>query len=286
MDLHHPFIESVFLPFAVSLAVSGTAVAIRRRLGVTPLASIGVGIGFLLAVYLVVDGLVWPPRTAVQKLPYITAGLVLAGTMLERLAARRPLFLWSAMPMLAAMLLWLDWPRLAGTSSGDPWPAVLVLLAGGVMLWTLVRGDGKGRAPGMSMLVLAALGLAGAAFNAGSLVLFQAALALAAAAGGFALWNWPRPRLPPGPAGILVGGGGLLSLAMLLLTLTEIRPWALVPLLAVFFTDRLARRLPVFGRLDPDVMEAVWVVVLSLPLVAAAALLAAPAPAADGLYYY
>lgn len=286
MDLHHPFIESVALPFAVALAATGTAVAVRRRLDLTPLASISVGIGFLLAVYLVVDGLVWPPRTAVQKLPYITAGLVLAGMTLELLGPSRRFFTWTATAVLAAILLWLASPRLAGVTTADLWSPGLVLLAGAIILPTLVTGDGKGRAPVPSMLVLVALGLAGAAFNAGSLLLLQMAAALAAAGGGFALWNWPRPRCLLGPAGVLVGGIGLLVLTALLLTLTEIRPWALLPLLAVFFTDRLARRLPVPGRLDPQTMEAAWTVVFSLPLVAATTFLAAPAPAGDGLYYY
>jgi hypothetical protein len=286
VDLHHPFIESVILPFVVVLAATGTAVAVRSRFDASRLATTSVGIGFLLAVYLVADGLVWPPRTAVQKLPYVTAGLILAGTMLEGVARSRRFFLWAAAVVLTIMLLWLVWPQLPEASAGVFWRAGLVLLAGGTIMWTLVDREGKGRVPAPSMLVLAALGLAGAAFSAGSLVLFQIALGLAAAGGGFVLWNWPRPRLVFGPGGVLVAGIGLVLLALLLLTLTEIRSWALVPLLGVFVTDRLARRLPVPARIGPAAMEAVWIVILSLPLVAATVFLGTPAPAPDGLYYY
>jgi hypothetical protein len=133
--------------------------------------------------------------------------------------------------------------------------------------------------------VLAALGLAGAAFNAGSLALFQVALALAAAVGGFALWNWPTPRSPLGASGVVVGGLGCFAVALLLLLLTQIRPWALLPLPLVFLSAVLSRRLPVPGGLARSTLEPVYVVAIGLVPTVLAILLAQAPPPADDLYY-
>jgi hypothetical protein len=286
LDMQHPLIESVALPLVVGFAVTGVLWAARGGGNVARLASVGVAIGFLLAVHLIVDGLVWLPRTALQKLPYIVAGALLVGLGLEALPNGRRFLLLAGTGALALALLWLAWPQLERAKPADLGILGLCLLAGVTVLGRLAPVSRKCRVAGPVMLILAALGAAGAAFNAGSLVLFQLGLALAAAVGSFVLWNWPRSRLVFGPAGMLAGTVGLLAIIASMLMLSGIRPWALVPLLPVFFTDRMARYLPVPGRLDREAVEAVYVVVLSLPLLAAAVLLAAPAPGTDDLYYY
>jgi hypothetical protein len=55
------------------------------------------------------------------------------------------------------------------------------------------------RADAATALVVAALGLGVASFLGGSLALAQQALVVAAAAGGAALWLWPKARLAFGP---------------------------------------------------------------------------------------
>ena len=133
---------------------------------------------------------------------------------------------------------------------------------------------------------MSALALAGAAFQAGSLSLMQVALSLAAASGGFALWNWPRGRLPLGAAGIAIGGLGCFAVALLLLLLTEIPPVALLAAAAVFIAGPLGRRLPIRGHWSRNAIEPVYVVAIAiLPLVAAVLLATPPPPAPDDLYY-
>jgi hypothetical protein len=135
------------------------------------------------------------------------------------------------------------------------------------------------------MLIIAALGLAGAGFNAGSLVLMQVALALAAALGGFVLWNWPTVRLPFQAAGVAVGGIVCFALALLLILLTDIRPWALLPLPLIFAAAPVSRHLPVPRGLSRVAVEPVYVVLVGLlPMVAVILLAQPPAPAND-LYY-
>lgn len=286
MDLQHPLIESLALPLAVAFALAGVLRVTGSGTRDVPFASLGVGIGFVLAIYLVSDGLAWPPRTALQKLPYIAAGALAVGVLLEGIAIAR---LWSfvaAAAMFVGALLWLAWPQFAQATAGDLGMLLLFFLAGVIVLWRLSPAERKSDPTEAVMLVLAALGLSGAAFNAGSLVLFQLGLALAAAVGGFVLWNWPRPRLRFGPSGRLAGAIGLLGIIALLLMLSDIRPWALLSLLPVFFADRAARLLPVPRRADRQAVEPVYVVLVSLPFVAATVLLSAPAPPADDLYYY
>jgi hypothetical protein len=127
--------------------------------------------------------------------------------------------------------------------------------------------------------------LAGASLNAGSLVLFQLALAAAAAVGGFALWSWPRPRLPFLASGVLAAGIGGFAIALLTLLLTDIRPWALVPIALVFLGDAAARRMPIPGRFQRSTVEPIYIVALGTLLAITASYLALQPSAGDELYY-
>lgn len=284
MDLNHPLIESVVLPLALVLLFTA---ALRHGLGPhrgRTLAAAAVGATVLIAWSLIFGAPTWPARSGIEKLPFIFA-LALAGGIAADMA--RPGRLVTAAAIVAAVViiaLWLGWPQLSG---GDPEPlwrlAMAAVLAFGALAGLAATPpEGANRA---AMLVAAALGLAGAAFNAGSLALFQVALALAAAVGGFGLWNWPTPRLPFGASGVAVAGLGCFALALLLLLLTQIRPWALLPLPLVFLSAALSRRLPVPGRLERTLVEPLYVVAIGLVPALLAILLAQAPPPTDDIYY-
>ena len=283
MGLNHLFVESVVFPLALTLALTPL---LRRVLGARGelLSAAAIGIA-LLVVYALIFGLpAWPAHTGTQKLPLIFL-LALGGGMV--LDISQPGRLAVAIASAAAIVgtaLWLGWPQLKSDDSGVVLLLALTSLLALVCLAGVQRANEAG-ANRPAMIVLAALGLAGASLNAGSLALFQIALALAAAVGGFALWNWPQPRLPFAGSGMVVGALGCFAVALLLLLLTKIRPWMLLPLVLVFVSDAVSRRLPVPLRFRRTAIEPLFIVAIgSIPAVAVI-LLAGMSSSSDVLYY-
>lgn len=270
------------MPLLLAFMLTG---ALRFAFGATRgarLAAAGAAAAFLCAAWLIAGVNSWPPQTGVQKLPFIVAGGLLLGLVIDVATARRSTVFAAALWLLASYA-WIAWPRFARADSA----LAGILLAGYVLsVVALFRLTAETR-PSVNvpvMLLVGALGLAGGALAAGSLALFQLALAAAAAIGGFALWNWPTARFPFDAAGVLGAGVGVLALAALILLLTEIRPWALLALAFVFLADPIARRLPV-GRLRRQSIEPIYVALLALVPAVVSVLLAAPPQPGDDLYY-
>jgi len=120
------------------------------------------------------------------------------------------------------------------------------------------------RADGVTAAVLAALGLAGAAFAAGSLAIFQLGLILAAALGGAGLWLWPKARIRFGAALVAPAAVGWLALAQASLLLIPVAPAAVAALAAAFLAVPIVRRSlpqgrPVLGPLAVALVAAVFV---------------------------
>lgn len=120
------------------------------------------------------------------------------------------------------------------------------------------------------MLLFAAIGVSIVALLGASASIAQLAGTLAAAIGGFLLWNWPWARYPLGAAGVLGGGGVLLSLVLTLGLFSEdvSRP-ALGLLILIFLAPPLAARLPlgryaVFGPIVLGIVAAIPVVLSAL----------------------
>ena len=284
MNLDHPLIASVLVPLGLALALTA---ALRLSLGAQRaerLAAAAVGLALLLAHLLTFGAPVLPPQSGMHKLPLLFALLLAAGLAVDLLRPGRGAVRVAAAAAVVAIALWLAWPQLQGAGMAMALLLVSASLLSVASLAGLVHApaDGAHRA---AMLVLAALAIAGASFNAGSLALFQVALSLAAALGGFALWNWPRPRLPFTASAVAVGGLGLFAIALLLLLLTQIRPWALLPVPLVFAAGALSRHLPVPARFSRASVAPLYIAALALiPVLATILLAQAPSPA-DDLYY-
>ena len=219
--LHHPIFESVLLPLALAFLLAG----VLRVTAGPGRAGAAVGIAVLASVTWM-SGWSTRPAGVMQKLPWILALAWMAGLVLDR--RRFGVFVrWLA--LLACWLAaswWMD-----AASFGR---ATAFGLLGGLVIALQLRSAPE-RADGVAMSVVAALGLAALAFQAGSLALFQLCLILAAALGGAALWLWPRSRILYGTAALAVACIGWLALAQATALLLPARP-ASLGLLALAFS--------------------------------------------------
>jgi hypothetical protein len=227
--MHHPLFESLALPLLLSLA----AIGLFRRLAGPRHAAVGFGLAVLLATLWMVG---WTVRPAgvMQKLPWIFAGAWLLGAALDAGKADRRL---QWLGLLCGWIAACWWLGTRGTL-----PGISYGVAGAWVLACLLRTP-EDRSDAAAAAVVAALGLAGVCFVAGSLALFQLAVLLAAAVSGLALWLWPKPRVSFGATGVAVAGLAWLALAQATLLLVPARPPALALLAASFVTAPLLAQL-------------------------------------------
>ena len=284
VDLNHPVIESIFLPLVLTLALIAS---LQWNLGARwgkLIAGASIGMALLVADMLIFGLPVWPARSGMQKLPLILLLILVGGMFIDIVKPARIVVAAATTAAIPGIAMWLGWPQL---ESGDAGVILLLAVTSLVALLCLagVVHAQPESANRPAMIVLAALGLAGASFNAGSLALFQIALALAAAVGGFALWNWPRPRLAFAGSGVSVGMLGCFALALLLLLLTQIRPWMISPLPLIFVSDVISRRLPVPVNLRRTTIEPLYIAAIgAVPLILSILLTEMPAASQD-IYY-
>ncbi len=256
MDLlQHPLVQSLVVPLLLALA---GAAALRFALGPAQgarWAGLALGLGVIAAAALLLTWR-WPAAALVEKLPWCLACAWLLGAALEALRVRQ------LMSWFAATLLWLALSAWIGWSS-MPMAATVVLVGAGVLAALHVPDDG--RATAAATIVVTSLALAATAFVAGSLLLMQLSLLLAAATGGLALWLWPRARIRFAAGAAVMAGIGWLALAQTTALLTSAPRGALLLLALGFAAAPIAARC----RLAPG--RAVWIEPLIAAVIAAAA---------------
>lgn len=266
--LDSPLTQSATLPLAVSLVACGLVRLIGGPSRGPLVASVAVSIGFL-AAYLTISGVPpFPPRASSQKLAYLTLagaglGLVLDSLRLDRGPSRGT--------MLVALGLgvgWLAWPKLRSFEPAIVLTVSAVWIGTATVLVRLYAVRARG-SDGAMLLLVAALGLAAVSFLGRSASYAQLAAALAAATGGFMLWNWPVARFPFAAAGVLGAGGAFGAMATNVLLYTKASPIALALLLSAFFVDVLADRVPLPpGRFGQSLRPIVLAALASIPLAA------------------
>jgi len=246
IDWQHPLVQSLWLPLGLALVATGLLrLALGRRGAHWAMAGLGLSV-VVASAWLA--GLHWPPTSLTHKLPLILLLAWLAAGVMQAAGTDRigagvvALLLW------AAALWWLG--------VRDPAHVVGALLAGALVLAALLLAP-VDRAHGPAMLVVASLGLAGVAMVAGSLLLFQWSVLLAAATGGAALWLWPVALARFSLIASMTGALAWLALAQATVQLTRAPWWAVLVLVAVFAAARVARRLPGRGALLQPVVVAV-----------------------------
>jgi hypothetical protein len=242
-----PRFAASLLPLAVAFLSAGLIrLAGGAGRGAT-FADAGIGLGILavfLALYRAIPFLFHVSNHAVGEaaLAGLGLGAVLtlghAGSLLRRTAA---------VVMALAILYRLGGLAMMHGARVDSLVVALAALGGMLALLRLEAAGGRGANP-LVLLLVASVGLAGVAYVGASVSLAQLAGGIAAAAGGFLLWNWPVPRWRFGAMGVLAGGGAFVAVAAsLALLLTEPPYLSLALLLLVFLAEPVAARLP-FGR--------------------------------------
>ncbi|MGF1643041.1 MAG: hypothetical protein ACFCUJ_05310 [Thiotrichales bacterium] len=281
--IDHPLVESIAVPLAIATLLTGLLWRFNRPRW----AGAAVVAALLVASLMILDGWHWPALTGLHKLAWLFAATLALQLIAPIGTTRGTRVAWAivALAILVCGLIWIGWPRLshdplsAAVTLGALLPALLIAL----MLLTQPSAE---MTPVATSGVVAALGLAGVAFFAGSLALMQLALATAAAVGGFALWNWPRPRFAFNPefAWLLVTCLGLL--VALVIWLTPVSRWALAPLLLIAALPMLVARLPLPARWPRAVLAPLLIAVLAAPLAGLAVWLALPGESAEPDLYY
>ena len=265
--LQDPFVQSSALPLAVSLILVGALHLLRR-----PLAAAGIAAGFLVVFAMVVGLPALPPPSSMGKLFWSSAIGLLLGVAADAAGLRGRAVSAALAVWLAASLLWIALPALDSMAAIV---SVVILLA--VAAWVaFARGSQthgvekaeSPTAPAASLLALA-LAVGGTALIGSSASIAQMALALAASAGGFLLWNWPVERHGWGLSGRVATGIAVL-LAGVLTLFTQAQTAVLLLALPALLAGHVSRVLPQgHGPIGRAASSAAVTVVAVLPALAA-----------------
>lgn len=233
-------VRGVVLPLLVTVVAVGV---IRFGLGDSigkPLAAGAIAIGTMASIMAMDSWPSFPPISASQKFVYLVLFGLILGALIDLVGSvarfRRLLtVLWST-----AVVGWIGWRQLAALDPGSIISLALIDIAGIAVLWRL--HDEPGPAPTVPVALIAAcIGAAAIAFIGQSSSISRFYGALAAAIGGYVLWNWPTPRYPFGSVGVLSAGGAFLALTTIMFQFTETNTLALVFVLPVFLCPAAAR---------------------------------------------
>ena len=248
------------------------------------LASVAIIATLLIAIWQLLGIPPWLPRTGMQKLAYVVLVSLLLSVVVETRLHNRGRILALGLAWLTLGYLWLAWPQLRYWSFTLIAPLGLIYTIAIVSLWRLVELRQQGLTP-VVMLLLAALGLAGVAFVSGSLSIAQLSAALAAALGGFALWNWPVVRFSFGAVGVIGAGTALLALVVVTFLLTDASPIALVVLVLILFANSVSRRIPTRTEKLRRILGPIYLsLIAAIPAILAIGLAQLLAPTDDAYY--
>jgi hypothetical protein len=250
--LSDPLVQTAGLPLGLSFLVGGLMRVLLGPGRGAALAALGIPLGLLAAYVAILGTPPLEPRGAQQKLFHIVVLAAALGALIawSGRGGGRPV----AVLVLAvtAAEAWLFEARLRSGTFAQLWPLAAVWVG------TLFAADRLARAGASDrdapvMLLVAALGLGVVALLGASASYGQLGFALAAATGGFLLWNWPWARWPLEPAGLLGGGTALLALVAAVATFApRADKIALALLLLCFVTPTMVRhRLPPGGPWRP-----------------------------------
>lgn len=265
--LQDPFVQSSILPLAVSLILVGVLHLLRR-----PLAAAGIAAGFLVVFAMVVGLPALPPPSSMGKLFWSSAIGLLLGVAADVAGVRGRAVSAGLAVWLAGSLLWIALPALDSLAAVVSF-VILLATAAWVAFARGLQTHGpetaeSPTAPAASLLAIA-LAVGGTALIGSSASIAQMALALAASAGGFLLWNWPVERHGWGVSGRVATGIAVL-LAGVLTLFTQAQTAVLLLALPALLAGHVSRFVPqghgVIGRAASS--AAVTVVALLPALVA------------------
>ena len=245
-------LKGVFVPLVVAfMAVGVIRFGLGERAG-KKLAAAAIAAGVLTGAVAMNGWPSFPPIAASQKTVYLVLFGAVLGAGIDLLA--RPAFLLRASILVWPLVIvgWIGWRQLASMDPAVLFELAVIAISSMVIFW-LLFDDSVPDAPAPPIapvaLVAASIGATIVAFLGETVSLAQGYGALAAAAGGYALWNWPAPRYPFGAAGLLGAASAFLALTTIMFLFTETNKWALAVVLLVFLCPPAARMMPL-GKSD------------------------------------
>ena len=271
--LADPLIQSVILPLLISAILSGLlGFGSGKTIG-PRIAAAAIPMGFIVCYWAIVGWPAFPPVSSTQKIVYLILFGAVIGVIfdLTQRADNADKMRWIG-PVVwsGAIVGWMGWRMIATPSIPGLATISSLWLAGAFVIHAARATRGGGSVPAV-MLLIAAIGVSLIALMGSSASFAQLSGGLAAATGGFMLWNWPKSRFSFEWAGAFGGMGALLSLVAALVLFTDASKLALILILPVFFAERLAVRLPLASRpvLAPFVLAAVCLVPVAVAVLVA-----------------
>jgi hypothetical protein len=273
--LDHPVVQSLVLPMVVS---AGLVLVLRRG----PVAAVALGAAVLASAVATLGLTAWPPRGGMQKLPWLLGMALAAGVVLDLARAARLARAAAAVVLTVAAIGWLAAPQLRAPDMAML-AGLAALLAGGAAVVVHLGWRETPATRPVSALGVAAVALAGVAFQSGSLAIAQLAAALGVACAAYGLFALLSPGARFASAGALGAGGALVLLAALTGLLTDVTPLALALLAMVF--PMVAARVWIARPRPGGVAELVLIVTLAAVPAAGAVAAATWLQPADSPYY-
>jgi len=247
-------LKGVLVPLVVAFMAAGVIrFGLNGRFGKN-LAAAAIAVGVLTGAAALNGWPSLPPIAASQKTVYLVLFGAVLGALMDLLA--RPAFLRRASILIWPPVIvgWIGWRQLTSLDPAALLGLALIAIAGMAIFRLLYDDGGSGgaaAAPGPAApvapvaLIAASIGAAAVAFAGQTSSLSQSYGALAAAAGGYVLWNWPAPRYRFDAAGVLGAGGAFLALTTIMFRFSETNKWALAVVLLVFLCPAIVRMTPV-----------------------------------------
>lgn len=206
----------------------------------------------------------FPPRSSGQKLPYIVLFGVVIGLALDALRAET--FRAIAVVVWPAVIVgWIGWRQLTGLGAADL-ATLAVVFAAGVIILHRLHAHREGPPFAAVTILAASVGTAAIAFMSGAASTAQVLGILAAATGGFLLWNWPKPRVPFGAAALMGAGGAYITIFTTGVLFTETSRIALALMALVFLVPLTMRNFGIVNRpaIGPLAIGAVSIVPVAI----------------------
>jgi hypothetical protein len=260
-------VQSAAVPL---LAALGTMIVLRLLLGTERnrlVGGVAIAVGFV-AGYVAMIGLPsFPPRGSGQKLAYIAAIGGALGFLMDLAWPRRGVLAGIGALGALAAVAWLGQATLLQMQLDRDALVLGIAAILGVIFCVRLGREVDHDALAAVGIFVASLALAAIAFLGASASAAQLAGTLAAATGGYLLWNWPIPRTRFAAAALLGAGVTLVAIATQLALFTRANTLSL----AVLSLVALAGLVPV-GEARPWAAAIVRGFVAAVPAAAATAI--------------
>ena len=233
---------AALLPLLAAVILTG---GIGGMIGVRA-AGCAIALAFVIAHLSILGWPPLPPQSSLQKLVYIALIGLLLGAVLDLLIDRVPVRT-VALVWPAVILAWLGWQQLLGLEPLDLARLVLLWFAGAFVFDRLLAHR-VAEIISPTMVLVAGIGMSAIALIGNAASLSQLAAAVAAATGGFLLWNWPKQRYPFSMTALFGAASALFGVGAAIVLFTRASTLALAILLGIFAAGSMRARLPLAGR--------------------------------------